>query len=253
VPGLGRSGCHGDVGGNWRFGLTRKLRLTWKDVRDLMQGRILDSTYAPGDKLPKDEDIANDLGCARSTVQRAMRSLADSGLVERRRKGGTRVRIDPVTRATFDIPIARLEVEKTGAVYGYQLVSLTNAMTPLPVAANFGLSAPTRMLRIEALHLTNQRPYIYEDRWVSTQTVPEIIDVDLEKTSANEWLVRNRPYSRCDIRCYATQANETYARLLDTRHKEALLVVERTTWIGDAPITSVKAVAIPGYQLVTQA
>jgi len=29
----------------------------------------------------------------------------------------------------------------------------------------------------------------------------------------------------------------------------ALFVIERTTWIGPAPITTVQAVAVPGYQL----
>ena len=81
-------------------------------MRDKIQAKILDSTYGPGDKLPKDDDIAIELGCARTTVQRAMRDLSDSGLVERRRKGGTHVRADPVTRATLDIPITRRKLNK---------------------------------------------------------------------------------------------------------------------------------------------
>lgn len=232
--------------------MTKLARLSWKEVRDSIHARILDSTYAPGDKLPRDEDIAEELGCARSTVQRAMRYLSDGGIVERRRKGGTQVRTDPVTRAKLDIPITRKEVENKGSVYGYQFISQTVSETPRSVAARFGLSAPAEMMRIEALHLSDQRPYIYEDRWICTQTVPEICDVDLQKESANEWLVRNRPYSRCDIRFYATKASEYDARLLGTEPGEALFVMERTTWIGADPITTVKAVTTPGYQLLTQ-
>jgi GntR family histidine utilization transcriptional repressor len=232
--------------------LTPSERLSWKEVRDRIHARILDSTFAPGDKLPRDEDIAEQMGCARSTVQRAMRDLSDSGIVERRRKGGTHVRSDPVTRATLDIPITRKEVENKGSVYGYQFISQTMSDTPRSVAAKFGLSAPARMMRIEALHLSDQRPYIYEDRWICTETVPEICAVDLNKESANEWLVRNKPYSRCDIRFYAIKASEYDARLLDIEPGEALFVMERTTWIGTKPITTVKAVTTPGYQLLTQ-
>lgn len=221
-------------------------------MRDRIQSKILDSTYGPGDKLPKDDDIAIELGCARTTVQRAMRDLSDSGLVERRRKGGTHVRADPVTRATLDIPITRREVEQKGGVYGYQLVNAQISKTPLSVAANFGLHAPETMLRIEAIHLANQRPYIFEDRWVSTRTVPEIAEVDLAQESANEWLVRNRPYSRCDLRFYATKADNHYAAMLNAEPGAALFVMERTTWIGADPITSVKAVTMPGYQLLTR-
>ena len=227
-------------------------RNSWRDVYDRIRGRILDSTYGPGDKLPRDEDIAQEFGCARSTVQRAMQELSAEGTVERRRKGGTHVNAHPVTRATFDIPITRREVENSGRVYGYQLVSAAEAMTPRSVMAAFGLSEPAMMLRVEALHLANHRPYVYEDRWISTATVPEIMQVDLRRESANEWLVLNRPYSRADLRFYAQNAGEHHAKLLDTRASEALFVMERTTWVGTAPITTVKAVTMPGYQLVTQ-
>lgn len=221
-------------------------------MRNTLHGMILDGTYAAGDKLPKDEVIAETLGCARATVQRAMRDLSDSGLVERRRKGGTRIRMDPVTRTTLDIPITRKEVEQKGRVYGYQLINQVEAITPIPVVASFGLATPISMLRVEALHLADQRPYMFEDRWVSLQTAPEILDVDLTKHNANEWLVRNKPYSRCDIRFYATKATKYYADLLGTDENEALLVMERTTWIGNDPITTVKAVTTPGYQVLTQ-
>jgi GntR family transcriptional regulator, histidine utilization repressor len=47
------------------------------------------------------------LGCARATVNRALRDLAEAGLLERRRKGGTRVPLTPVRKATFEIAIIR--------------------------------------------------------------------------------------------------------------------------------------------------
>lgn len=232
--------------------MTQAIKHSWKSVRDTIHAMILDGTYYAGDKLPRDEDIAETLGCARATVGRAMRDLSDSGIIKRRRKGGTHVRPDPVTRTTVDIPITRKEIEQKGSVYGYQLIKQTKAMTPIPVTVSFGLTAPVEMLRIEALHLADQRPYMFEDRWVSLQTAPEILNVDLTQENANEWLVRNNPYTRCDIRFYATKATPYYADILGTEPGEALLVMERTTWIGDAPITTVKAVTTPGYQVLTQ-
>lgn len=232
--------------------MTRASRLSWNEVRGRIHAKILNSTYGPGDKLPRDEDLARSLGCARSTVQRAMRDLSESGIVERRRKGGTIVRTDPVTRATLDIPIARKEVEQKGAVYGYQLISRATLNAPRPIAAKFALQVPTPMLHVQALHLADQRPYIYEDRWICTKTVPEISDVDLAHESANEWLVRNRPYSRCDLGFFAIKATENDAQLLATEPGEALFVIERTTWIGEDPITTVRAITTPGYQLLTQ-
>lgn len=232
--------------------MTGPPRLSWTDVRDEIRTRILNRIYAPGDKLPRDEDIASELGCARITVHRAMQDLSQDGLVERKRKGGTHVRTDPVTRATFDIPITRREVEQRGSSYGYQLISRCVEEVPASVMARFGLQTPVPMLHVKALHLADERPYIFEDRWVDTGSTPDILEVDLTQVSANEWLVHNKPYSRLDVRFYAINAADERARHLATDAGAAVLVIERTTWIGADPITTVQAVAAPGYQLAAQ-
>ena len=231
--------------------MTRDARLSWKEVRDKIRAGILNRTYAPGDKLPRDADIAETLGCARSTVQRAMRDLSDAGLVERKRKGGTHVRTDPVTRATLDIPITRREVEKRGGVYGYQLIDQSFDVIPHEVARKFEQTETTEMMRVQALHLADHKPHIFEDRWICSDTVPEILNVDLTRESANEWLVRNKPYTRFDLRFYAISADTETAKILNIEKGSALLVIERTTWIGTSPITLVKAYTAPGYELLT--
>ncbi|QFT96413.1 HTH-type transcriptional repressor YvoA [Roseovarius sp. THAF8] len=231
--------------------MTAPPRLSWRDVRDRIHDQILTGQYGPGDRLPRDADIAEDLNCARSTVQRAMQDLSDSGLVERRRKGGTRVRPDPVTRATLDIPITRREVEQRGGRYGYHLIRRSEANAPRAVLSAFELDTPRPMVRVEALHLSDSRPYILEDRWICPRTSPEIRDLDFTEQSANEWLVHNKPYTRLDLRFYAISAGEEIAGLLETPVGAALMVIERTTWIDGAPITSVKAITRPGYQIQT--
>jgi len=62
-------------------------------------------------------------------------------------------------------------------------------------------------------------------------------------------VVSNKPYSRVDVRFYAMNAEGESAEHLATNAGNALLVIERTTWIGQDPITSVQAVTAPGYQL----
>lgn len=232
--------------------MSAQSRLSWTDVRDTMRARILSRAYAPGDKLPKDTDLAEELGCARITVHRAMQDLASKGLVERKRKGGTHVRADPVTRATFDIPITRLEIEQRGGTHAYRLISRSLASSPRAVMERFGIVQPVEMLHVKALHLADSRPYIFEDRWIDIRTCADILNVDLSVESANEWLVHNKPYSRVDVKFFADNAGKQSAKHLATNVGEALLVIERTTWIGDDPITTVLSSTAPGYKLSAQ-
>ncbi|ASM74445.1 MULTISPECIES: GntR family transcriptional regulator [Roseobacteraceae] len=228
-----------------------QTRISWVQVRDKIRTRILDRVYSPGDKLPRDEDIAVELGCARTTVHRAMQDLVQAGLVERKRKGGTQVRIDPLTRATFDIPITRREIEQRGSKYDYQLISSILEDPPTPVLARLGVQQRSLLLHVKALHLADNRPYIFEDRWINTRSTPDILSIDLKCESANEWLVRNKPYTHVDVRFYAINAEDETANYLSTNAGDALLVIERTTWFAQDPITTVQAVAAPGYQLTS--
>jgi GntR family histidine utilization transcriptional repressor len=224
-------------------------RLSWRDVRERIHGSIVAGDYAPGDRLPRDADFAARFNCARTTVQRAMQDLADSGVITRRRKGGTHVRPDRADRATFEIPIIRHEVERSGGRYGYRLLASARADPPDTVRAAFAVPRTAPMLRVEAMHLRDERPYMMEDRWICLDTVPEAAAVDFSRESANEWLVRNRTYDRCRLRFSAMSGDARLAALLDADPGAALLVIARTTWIETQPITTVRAVAGPGYAL----
>lgn len=227
-------------------------RLAWIDVRNEIRARILSRACAPGDRLPRDADIAAELGCARATVHRAMQDLAQLGLVVRKRKGGPHVLRDPMTRATVQIPVTRREVEARGERYGHRLISRRNAQTRPAIMDRFGIAEPVGMLRVRALHLADGRPYILADRWIDTRSAPGIRDVDLSRESANEWLVRNTPVGRVEVRFSAINAGPETARQLATTAGRALFVIERTTWTGAAPVTTVEAVAAPGYHLAAQ-
>ena len=180
-----------------------------------------------------------------------MRSLADSGIIERRRKGGTIVRRNPITRAILDIPVTRLEIEQSGSIYGYHMIECRRLLSPVAISAVMELAEREEMLNVKALHLSDGRPYLFEDRWISLETVPEISGVDLKRQSANEWLVYNRPFSRCSVQIFAHQASKEDAAQMLVEKGSALLVLERTTWINDAPITHVQSITAPGYRLST--
>jgi DNA-binding FadR family transcriptional regulator len=53
--------------------------------------RIVSGTYASGQILPREEDLATELGVSRSVMREALRVLASKGLIEARRKRGTQV------------------------------------------------------------------------------------------------------------------------------------------------------------------
>ena len=216
----------------------------WQAIQAEVLRRIHAREWAPGQTIPGEVDLAQEFGCARATVNRAMQALADAGILERRRKVGTRVALHPVSKATVDISVIRQEVEDRGATYSYRRLTRKSGTHAL-----FG--PDTQALHITALHLADDTPFVFEDRWINLTAVPTAADQGFDQISANEWLLTHAPYTKGDIAFSAATATKPVAQRLGTDPGTAIFVIDRTTWDRDAAITTVRLSYAPGYRIHT--
>ena len=224
----------------------------WQSVQDEVLRRIHAREWAPGDLIPNEADLAIEFGCARSTVNRALRSLAEAGRLDRKRKAGTRVAAEPVAKATLDIAVIRHEVEETGAKYGYQLISRDLVVPPLNVSGAMRTAAHDTLLHVRALHLADDGAYALEDRWINVAHQPDAAQQDFVDLSANEWLMKHAPYTHGEIAFYAVQASDLEAEILSVAAQSALFAIDRITWDISTSVTKVQLLFAPGYKLRTQ-
>lgn len=222
----------------------------WEDTREEVLRRIRSRQWAPGEIIPSEEALAEEFGLARATVNRALRELAAEGVLERRRKAGTRVALQPVRKATLDIPVTRAEIEGRGARYGYRLLSEDLAEPPPAISARLQLPQGARFLHLVCLHLADGRAVVLEDRWLN----PVVLSgrPDFHALSANEWLLAHVPYTTGDIGFAAAAATAEEAHLLQAEPGAALFVTDRTTWDGALAVTWVRLAHAPGYRMQAQ-
>lgn len=218
----------------------------WQAIQAEVLRRIHARDWPPGHVIPGEVDLATEFGCARATVNRALRTLAEAGVLERRRKAGTRVALHPVSRATVDIPILRQEIEARGSVYGYRLLSREVAAPPDTL-----LPQITRALHVRALHLADHAPFVLEDRWINLAAVPAAAGQSFSELSANEWLISTAPYTHGEIAFAARAASPTEADALDTAPAAPLFAIKRTTWDQQHAVTYVTLTYAPGYEICT--
>lgn len=229
-----------------------KKLTTWQSIEAEVVKRISDKTWRAGELIPGEVELAEEFGCARATVNRALRQLAEAGLLERRRKGGTRVTRYPVRKALLDIPVTRLEIESRGAAYRHVLLSRNNLKPPEHIQIEMDVSKTTNLLHIPALHLADEIPFLYEDRWINFEAVPHIQDETFANISANEWLVEHALFSRGDIRFSAANASQEEADILQCDIGDAIFIIDRTTWNKNQAITSVRLAYGPGFRMSSQ-
>lgn len=225
--------------------------VTWQTIQREALRRIRDHEWKRGEMIPNEAALAEEFGCARATVNRALRELAEAGFLERRRKAGTRVPLHPVRKATFDIPIIRHDVAARGATHGYRLLTRTMKQAPAAIASVMRLPPRSRLMHVTALHLADGAPFCFEDRWINPAAVPGLEDADFSTVSANEWLVQNAALSGGSIEFSARPADAALAEMLGCAEGAALFAIDRTTWTGAVPNTTVWLVYVPGYRMAT--
>jgi len=209
-------------------------------------------TFGPGSLLPNEADLAKSYNCARATVNRAMQALADEGIVERRRKAGTRVCMAPARQARFTIPIVRSEIEAQGAAYGYQLVSRSPCPAPAWLSTRFSVPDAAPVLHLLCLHLADGQPYQLEDRWINLTALPQAETAGFSEVGPNEWLVETVPFSNAEISFSAAQAGKPHAEHLKCGMGAPLFVIERSTWWEGESITFVRLSFRPGHKMTTR-
>ena len=222
---------------------------TWQEIQERIRANISNRIWSPGELIPGEVELAEQYGCARTTVNRALRELASTGIVERKRKAGTRVALQRARRVTAEIPVIRAQIEEQGMAYRFSLIKNEFVKPGSRIKNAMQLKNGCKALHIRSVHYADDAPFIYEDRWINTQTISEIKKIDLSKTSANEWLVQYVPFTSGEFVVEACSANKTVAKALGLNHGDPVLCSSRATWLEELSVTQVNLYYASGYQM----
>jgi GntR family histidine utilization transcriptional repressor len=232
--------------------LQSEKKTTYQDVRDEVLRRIQGRIWDQGSLLPTEQELSEEFGCARATVNRALRELAERGIIDRKRKSGTRVTTAPVKQARLEISVTRHQVEETNASYRYRLVSREIVQAPDWLAAQMGLPAQARVLHLTCMHYADNRPFQHESRWINIDAVPDVDTADFSATGPNEWLLARVPFSDAEIALSSVAATADIASFLGAKEGTPLFLMERSTWFQGQPVTFVRLHFHEGYRMRTR-
>lgn len=142
-----------------------------QQVTDELGRKILTGEISPGDILPQEKALCEQLGVSRTVVREAIKSLSARGLVESRSKRGTLV--TPSKQWNYLDPEVLLW-QSEGALRYQQLVSLTELRQAIePAAAELAASRASEeeLLQVRAA---------YDAMAAAVDTVDEFVAADLQ-------------------------------------------------------------------------
>ncbi|WP_170569474.1 GntR family transcriptional regulator [Ruegeria atlantica] len=232
--------------------MTAQKRISFQVVRDEVKRRIESRIWPQGSLLPTETQLAEEFNCARATVNRALRELAEQGFVERKRKSGTRVKKEPSKHAKLEFSLARQAVENQNSTYRYALVERNVVSSPGWLASQLSVSPDTRVLHVICMHYADNRPFQLEERWINIETVPEVEYADLNTHGPHEWLLNIAPFTEAEIAFCAISADGRLAEFMGTTTGTSMIQLERTTWKDGLPMTFARMTHHPGFCIRTK-
>ncbi|WP_254656669.1 UTRA domain-containing protein [Leisingera sp. JC1] len=228
-----------------------RANMSYRDIKQVVLDRIHNKIWPPDSLLPSETDLAEEFSSTRTTVNRALRELAEEGYLERKRKAGTRVLNAPVRKAQFAIPLVRDEITENGSEYRYALVERTVLPAPAWLSARMDIPQGRDVLHLRCMHYAGNAPFQYEIRWIVPDSIPDVLEADFSSSGPNDWLVQKVPFTNLELSFLATKADQSVAEFLDAQAGDPVFTAERITWLRGQPVTLAKLFFAPGYRMTT--
>lgn len=150
----------------------------YERVRQAIAASIADGTYAPGDRLPSEARLAEELGVNRLTVRRAIEELARAGAVESRQGSGTYVsapivRIPLSQKLSTDSLVASITKQLVEHGYTYEDVFLRATKVNTP-RLNATLELPAGPLwRVDNALMVNGGAWMWSTSWFARDVLAD--------------------------------------------------------------------------------
>lgn len=209
-------------------------------IRSDLENKILSGEWAPGFRIPYEHELTAQYGCARMTVNKVISSLADAGLIERRRRAGSFVAQPRIHSAVMHIPDIKAEITSRGEDYGYELLSRRRRAASPKDPIGSALNSGEQVLDLKCRHSAGSRPFVLEARLINLNTVPEATKIDFQAVPPGTWLLGHVPWTEAEHRIAAVSATAQEAKALGVPKGAACLSVERRTWRAGETITFVR-------------
>ncbi|MDJ0932868.1 GntR family transcriptional regulator [Breoghania sp.] len=178
-----------------------------KRIRSDLEEHILSGDWPPGHRIPYGHELMEQYGCARMTVNRAISTLVQAGLVERRRRAGTFVAQPAMESAILAIPNLPEEIKSQGKKYRYERRSREERLPTAADAKAFQVETGFPIIEVTSRHFADEIPFVSEIRIINIAAVP-----------------------KAEHNISAITPNRQVARELEIPRSMACLCLERRTW-----------------------
>ncbi|MBE9606063.1 histidine utilization repressor [Acetobacteraceae bacterium H6797] len=202
----------------------------YQQVKAFILSRVATGEFGAEDRIPSENELVKLCGVSRVTVNRALRELADAGLLKRVQGVGTFIAESKPPSALLEFRDIADEIRERGNRHEARVHLLTSIRADAELARTFGLPPGAELFRAELTHLENGVPVQHEARCVNPTVFPDFLAQDFSRTTPYRHLTSSAPLERVEHVVEAALPEAEVASRLDIAMGEPCLVVHRRTW-----------------------
>ena len=199
-------------------------------VKQHIVQRIDDGVWGATERIPSENELIEQLGVSKMTVNRALRELAEEGYLVRVVGVGSFVAESKIQVHPLEVRNIAEEISERGHAHSAQVEHLAEEKAGARLAADLELKPGARVFHSIILHRENNVPIQLEDRYVNSEIAPGYLDCDFTSTTPAEFLMAVAPIQEVEHIVEAQMPGAYVARLLDMQPNEPCLVISRRTW-----------------------
>jgi GntR family transcriptional regulator len=199
----------------------------YKRIQRAIRLRIDSGELKPGDVVDSERELAKIHSVSLMTARHALADLAQEGVVERRHGAGTFVAPPQIM---FNKLLSYTEqMGSVGLAARSRIVSSSVVNREPEIAARFGLSPTSRLVRIERVRTAGDEPVALEVCYAPDDECHALLDAPLERASLFATLERECgiELAYADEEIDATHADQRISRLLNIANGAPLLRIRQ--------------------------
>ena len=206
-------------------------------VKDHILDQIRSGAWAPGTRVPSENELVESFGISRMTANRALRELFAEGIVHRVPGVGTFVKEAPARTSLLELRNIAEEIEQRGHRYSSRVASKREVSANPALAEEFEARSLDRLFHIVIVHEENGVPVQLEDRYVNAEVVPDFLLQDFALTTPTAYLLAATPVDELEHTVEAVLPSAEQQRLLGIDPLEPCLALHRRSWSRGKVVT----------------
>jgi len=206
-------------------------------IKNYLLDQIESGEIQPEDKTESENELSKRFSVSRLTVQRAVRELVATGVLNRRQGSGTYVAARQTRYSLFEVKDLAEEMTLRGNEASARVLIQRKIIPDQSVCVLMDLNPDEAVFHAKILRRSDGTPVAIEDRYARCNVFKNFLSKDFETYSIHDYFARHTKLETVETNLKAISTDDILSSRLEISQNEPCLFLERRNWFEKQVVT----------------